>query len=517
MALPINKDIAIQIAKQKAKEAIAQKAARVAMEQAKKARQSKSLPKPEGTIDIKSLAKTVKASQPDNQKPKGLAKFGKLITDNGLQLAQAALPAAKAYAVQLAIDTASENLPEICPSQTTIDSIIDPLTNLINSINNTAKLTQDINKLMQDVSTGAAVVSTTSTILNALIPGLTIAADASPLAPGFLVSAIDKIDYVNKKIIFKNDGTPRLPEIISNVGSVTIATSLVSFYLKQIKDILDKVIATIKKCSPSSTLPELNAELKTLTKQQEQSTANQDNVYKGFLLKIVEVKFNEQLNQRKAVAYNGNGIPTLETELSFTTNTQTLVNDLKRIIDESGLIGDYQATPQPPEIDQDLLPNSGLENKEVRLSVIDNRISKDQAKLDDEYQKFLIQAKSFSNIVSPPNFPTSVSTSNIAIVLRLFASFSNKLSTEINYYYYSYNNGEQIEIYAYNPEIREKTTKGIEELKSKIYNINSLIDSINIFKGEKAVIEGTAAKISLSTENSSIVLPNIPDISLLNP
>ena len=45
----------------------------------------------------------------------------------------------------------------------------------------------------------------------------------------------------------------------------------------------------------------------------------------------MEVKFNEQLNQRKAIAYNGNGIPTLETELSFTTNTQTLVEELKLI------------------------------------------------------------------------------------------------------------------------------------------------------------------------------------------
>jgi len=504
MALPINKDIALQIAKQKAKEAIAQKAARVAMEQAKKTRQSKSLPKPEGTIDIKSLAKTVNASQPDNQKPKGLAKFGKLITDNGLQLAQAALPAAKAYAVQLAIDTASENLPEICPSQTTIDNIIDPLTNLINSINNTAKLTQDINKLMQDVSTGAAVVSTTSTILNALIPGLTIAADASPLAPGFLVSAIDKIDYINKKIIFKNDGTPRLPEIISNVGSVTIATSLVSFYLKQVKDILDKVIATIKKCSPNSTLPELNAEVISLSKQQEQSTANQDNVYKGFLIKIVDVKFNEQLNQRKAVAYNGNGIPVLETELSFTTNTQTLVNDLKKIIDESGLIGDYQATPQPPAIDQDLLPDSGLENDQVRLSVLDVRIDANQRKVNDEYQKFLSLNKELP--ISPPNYPAVISTLNIGTITGTFNTFANKVLNEVNYSFFAYRDGQQVEEFYYSEQERESANKIIPELKQKLNTIRSLIDNINLFKGDKGVIEGTAVAVNINTQ-SSVVLP----------
>jgi len=504
MALPINKDIALQIAKQKAKEAIAQKAAKAAMEQAKKLREAKTLPKPEGVIDIKALSKTVRASQPDDQKPKGLAKFGKLITDNGLQLAQAALPAAKAYAVQLAIDTASENLPDVCPSQEIIDSIITPLTNLIESINSTATITQDINKLMQDVSTGVTVVSTTSTILNALIPGLTTAADASPLAPGFLVSAIDKIDYVNKKIIFKNDGTPRLPEIISNVGSVTIATSLVSFYLKQVKDILDKVIAIIKKCSPSSTLPELNAEVISLSKQQEQSTANQDNVYKGFLIKIVEVKFNEQLNQRKAVAYNGNGIPVLETELSFTTNTQTLVNDLKKIIDESGLIGDYQATPQPPAIDQDLLPDSGLENDQVRLSVLDTRIAANQSKVDDEYKKFLALNKELP--ISPPNYPAVISTLNIGTVTGQFNTFANEVLNEVNYSFYAYRDGQQVEEFRYSEQERESANKIIPELKQKLNTIRSLIDNINSFKGNKGVIEGTAVAVDINTQ-SSFALP----------
>ena len=37
--------------------------------------------------------------------------------------------------------------------------------------------------------------------IDALIPSLAIAADASPVAPGFLVAAIDKIDYANKKLV----------------------------------------------------------------------------------------------------------------------------------------------------------------------------------------------------------------------------------------------------------------------------------------------------------------------------
>lgn len=407
MALPINKDIALEISKKKAKEQIAKKEALNAKKLVDAARTSKTIPKPTGVIDIKSLSKTVNASLPDNQKPKGLAKLGNIITNQGIQLVASALPAAQTYASQLGIDINSNIIPNLCPSQPTINSVIIPINNLIENLNSTATFVEDINKLMQDISTGVTVVTTTSTILDALIPSLTIAADASPVAPGFLVAAIDKIDYANKKLIFKNDGTPRLPELLTGLGSVTVATSLVSFYIKQIKSILEKIIDIIKKCSPSTNILSLNSSVDTLSKQQDQSSANQDNLYKGFLLKIVEVKFNEQLNQRKSVAYNGNGIPTLETELSFTTNTQTLVEELKQIIDESGLIGDYKPEPQPPTLEQDLLPESEG-NKEVRLSVVRSRISKVLNKLKNQ-----LSLDAYLRIPPPP-IPTSLNPSDLS-------------------------------------------------------------------------------------------------------
>ena len=79
MALPINKDIALEIAKKKAREQIAKKEALNAKKLVDAARTSKTIPKPTGVIDIKSLSKTVNASLPDNQKPKGLAKLGNII------------------------------------------------------------------------------------------------------------------------------------------------------------------------------------------------------------------------------------------------------------------------------------------------------------------------------------------------------------------------------------------------------------------------------------------------------
>ena len=151
MALPINKDIALEIAKKKAKEQIAKKAALNVKKLADTARKSKSIPKPKGIIDIKALSQTVNASLPSNQKPKGLAKLGNIITNQGLQLVSAALPAAEAYAIKLGIDMISDKISDVCPSQSTIDSIINPINNLLENLNSTATFVEDISKLMQDI------------------------------------------------------------------------------------------------------------------------------------------------------------------------------------------------------------------------------------------------------------------------------------------------------------------------------------------------------------------------------
>jgi len=500
MALPINKDIALEIAKKKAKEQIAKKEALNKKKSIDTSRKSKSIPKPKGIIDTKALSQTVDASLPNDQKPKGLAKLGNIITNQGLQLISAALPAAQTYAIKLGIDMISDKIPDVCPSQSTIDSIIDPINNLLENVNSTATFAEDINKLMQDISTGAAVVATTSLILDTLIPALTVAADSAPIAPGFLVAAVDKIDFANKKLLFKADGTPRLPGILTGIGSVTVATSLVSFSIKEIKEVLEKIIAVVKKCSPSTNILALNSSVNTLSKQQEQSTANQDNLYKGFLLKIVEVKFNEQLNQRKAIAYNGNGIPTLETELSFTTNTQTLVGELKQIIDESGLVGDYIPSVQPPQIDQDLFAEPFLDNKEVKIQILNNRIFQEQTKLNQETEKFLTQNRLDAYLRIPvPKYILPITLSNYNQNAALFNSFLNKVNSR----------------YPTDPESNSKKTldKNVPILKLLFKNLKPYIDNIINLQGEIAFVEGKVLKVNIPLNDL-----NTPSaISVLNP
>ena len=59
--------------------------------------------------------------------------------------------------------------------------------------------------------------------------------------------------------------------------------------------------------------------------------------YNGFDIKIVEVPFTSTVVRKKAVGYSPSGIALIQTELSFTTNNQTLVSELKLIIDRDDL------------------------------------------------------------------------------------------------------------------------------------------------------------------------------------
>ena len=89
-------------------------------------------------------------------------------------------------------------------------------------------------------------------------------------------------------------------------------------------------------CAPNSQVVPISNTIRTFSEIQTRSDINSGS-YKGFVLKIEEVPYTATVTRRKAVALNTSGIKLLETPLSFTTNNQTLLDELKFIIDRDNL------------------------------------------------------------------------------------------------------------------------------------------------------------------------------------
>jgi hypothetical protein len=103
-------------------------------------------------------------------------------------------------------------------------------------------------------------------------------------------------------------------------------------------NLLNTIDIYLKECTPESQLTPLNDTIKSITllEKESQSTLNQT-TYKGFLIEIEEVPYTDKVNRKRAIGINKSGIKLIETELSFTTNSQTLINELKFIIDRDNL------------------------------------------------------------------------------------------------------------------------------------------------------------------------------------
>ena len=279
-------------------------------------------------IDVEALLK----STPDSLKPQGSAKLGIIIYDKGKVIQQLLTP----IATKLLIDATSPD--DICVPQTTLDKLIFERNALVGQLNNIGTSLDTITKSITGLNTYFNLVVTIINTISVAKTVISAAAKLTPLIPGAVPAALSDLEDAKNKLIFTNTGTSKLDKIQSSITTSAISISLVNGFILTIVNILNSLDTILIKCSPNSTFIPISKGINDSADVQKQAEATlNQTTYNGFIIEIQEVPYTPTVTRRRALGKNQQGIILIQTELSFTTNSQTLISELKSIIDKDNL------------------------------------------------------------------------------------------------------------------------------------------------------------------------------------
>jgi hypothetical protein len=292
--------------------------------------------------NLKTESETVTNNTPEDQKGSGISKLKPSVDAQTKKIASLVIP----NLVTLAIGYAGNNINlgnniDLCPPEAITKSTLETLNNIVKFINSSAETTDKIAITATTAATIASTIQQISTGLATAIPVISTAAKTIPVIPGVVVSALDDLDYFNNLLLYKKDGTAKLPPIIAGVNAISLSIAMFSLNLKNAAAIVEAITLKLQKCLPSYDQNKIE-QLSEISKQYVNYGVDDYNnfdrsTYQGFIIKIETVPYTPTVNRTRAVGYNSQGIPLIQTELSFTSNSQTLVSELKLIIDRDNL------------------------------------------------------------------------------------------------------------------------------------------------------------------------------------
>jgi hypothetical protein len=304
-------------------------------EQQKAARQKAKQEKANRKTNSDIAAEIIKNSTPKDQKPEGINNLGPIINAQSKKVIGIITPNVLALAANYI------NLENLCPPEPITRATLAQFNDIVKDLNNTVEGINKVAVVSQAVSTGANTIQQISTALQTTIPIVSAAAKLQPLIPGFIVSILDDLDYVNNKLLYKANGTPKLPPIIAGANALTLGISIFSLSIRNIASTITNITLALQRCLPEADHKNIEQLSDTTLQYINYGIDNYDDFsktsYQGFDIRIEEVPFTSTVTRRRAVGYTPSGIPLIQTELSFTSNAQTLVTELKLIIDRDNL------------------------------------------------------------------------------------------------------------------------------------------------------------------------------------
>ncbi len=283
-------------------------------------------------------------------KLKGLDKLNQSINDKVATLQSQAIDQLFKLATDLGIeglDTGKPNLPNSCPPKKILESAVKVRDSLVDSIEVVAKYINIVDGVLKIVNSAINGTATTLTTLTKLKSASTIAASSITPIPGAIPALLSSLDDIRTTISFKDDGTPRLPELKRSVTIGALYISQASSVFNIILGLLSVIDQLLKRCGEKvKDTPKDIIEL-TIALKNTDDDNNLDLNYKGFIFTIIEKPFSPTLNQKIAQAKDKQGIVLLQTQPSFTQNSQVLIEELKFIIDRDNLKADIGGERNP--------------------------------------------------------------------------------------------------------------------------------------------------------------------------
>jgi len=288
--------------------------------------------------------KIIEDSIPQELKPKGKAKLGQRILNLGKKILQIILPKLRSMFQQYAIEqfeiakaeaTTPEQIEQVkqqyCPTPEALANLILTRDNIVNQLNGIGNQLGALNFSIGSIQDVTNSLSQLTTIVEAVKVGVSAASKAIPFGlPGAIPAILSDLETLDDKII------PLLEKNQGSLNATPVPFAIVISTINKVVRILGQLDILINFCAPNSQVVPISSTIKTFSEIQTRSDINSGS-YKGFILKIEEVPYTDTVTRRKAVALNTSGIKLLETPLSFTTNNQTLIDELKFIIDRDNL------------------------------------------------------------------------------------------------------------------------------------------------------------------------------------
>ena len=289
----------------------------------------------------------IQSNTPENLKPQGTGKLGKKFLDLGKKTLKLVLPKLTSLASEFALDqfnqvkdqaTSPEAIAQLktqfCPTPERLQQLVEMRNNIVGQLNTIGNQINVLNNSVTNLQTLIGTLQNIISIEQLAKIGISAAAKLVPVVPGFVPSILNDLETIDDEVI------PIVDKNASIFSGISLPFSIVSAIINKIVKALQSLDSLINLCLQDSGL---NLQLDPLSETIQivsdsiDNASNNDGSYKGFLFKIEEVPFSPTVTRRRAFTLNQSGVSLLQTPLSFTTNNQTLIDELKLIIDRDNL------------------------------------------------------------------------------------------------------------------------------------------------------------------------------------